>query len=64
MFPWSGSGDVFGAIRTAAMRVGDEVACVDKAHKAALGMPRGWSEHLASLDWFLTYYGRKYALED
>lgn len=56
--------DVFSSVRTHAYRVPDEVQCVHLAHKAALSMPRTWSEHVASLDWFLTYYGRQCALED
>ncbi len=55
--------DVFAGIRERALTTGTECECVRLAHKAALSMPRTWSEHVASFDWFLTYYGRKQGLE-
>lgn len=56
--------DVFASVRTRAMRVRDEAKCIDLAVVAARSMPRTWGEYIASLDWFLTYYGRRCALED
>jgi hypothetical protein len=57
--------DVFASVREHAMRVADELYCVQRAQDGALSVAREtWSDHVASLDWFLTYYGRQCALED
>lgn len=56
--------DVFAEVRTSATRVGDECVCLERALRAARSVPRTWSDHVASLDWFLTFFGRQCALED